>query len=128
MPLATLTRLEALDDQALLSFDDEQALGALLTSDDAALALRARDVLVRQNLRLVWHVVNSTVRKRAHPGLTRDDLFQTGCEGLYVERVELLPWRKWPLRYMLRVLGMSLFHRISNAELTGSKQPGKGVA
>lgn len=43
------------------------------------------------------------------------EMDKTGCDGLYVERVELLPWRKWPLRYMLRVLGMSLFHRISNA-------------
>jgi RNA polymerase sigma factor (sigma-70 family) len=94
--IATLTRLEALDDQALLTFEDEQALGALLTSDNAALALRARDVLVRQNLRLVWHVVNTTVRKRAHPGLTRDDLFQTGCEGL------LYATTKWDYTRRLR--------------------------
>jgi len=53
------------------------------------------------------------------------DMDKTGCDGLYVERVELLPWRKWPLRYMLRVLGMSLFHRISNAEAHASatKEP-----
>ena len=44
------------------------------------------------------------------------DMDKTGCDGLYVERIELLPWRKWPLWYMLRVLGISLFRRISNAE------------
>ena len=44
------------------------------------------------------------------------EMDQTGCDGLYVKRVELLPLRKLPLRYMLRVLGMSLFRRISNAK------------
>ena len=33
-----------------------------------------------------------------------------GCDGLYVERVELLPWWRWPVGVLVRVMMARLRH------------------
>ena len=80
--LATLSRIEAQPESYLLTAEEEQILGTLLHSDDAAIAARARAAFTRHNTRLVWRVVERMARTRPHDGMDRNDLFQTGCEGL----------------------------------------------